>query len=138
MPDQRRRGIQILLVEDSRVVREELARHLRTTEGVAEVIAVDGVRSARAALRTDDFDICVVDFHLPDGTALDILRESSRSFRERGTVVAVLTSSPSSVLRTRCLRAGADHFFAKPDDLDRFRSLIALIADRDPPTSSGP
>lgn len=138
MSEEGRRGIRILLAEDSRVVREELARELRSTEGVAEVVAVDGVGPTRDALRAHDFDICVLDFQLSDGTALDILRESSRSFREHGTVVIVLTSSPSSMLHSRCLLAGADHFFAKPDDLDRFRLLIAQICRSIPPTSDDP
>ena len=122
----------VLLAEDSPLARREIARKLRAVEGVMEVVAVGSVGEARRALEEDDFDVCVLDFHLGDGTALDLLRDRSKLLKMPDATVTVITAAPSPALRRRCLANGADHFFAKPDDLKRLLELLGTLAARGP------
>ena len=122
----------VLLAEDSPLARREIARQLRAVEGVAHVVAVGGVAEARRALEEDTFEVCLLDFHLGDGTALDVLRARSRLLRKPDATMIVMTASPSAALRRRCLASGADHFFAKPDELQQLLELLGTLAARGP------
>lgn len=119
--------LRVLLAEDSPLARREIARELQAVPGVAEVVAVGSIGETRRALEDDTFDACVLDFHLGDGTALDILRDRAKFSRARESVFIVLTASPSAVLSRRCLASGADHFFAKPDEMQQLVELLATL-----------
>ncbi len=63
----------ILIVDDEPSVRFGMRDFLESTG--YEVEEADSVQRAREALRTLRPDIAIVDYRLPDGNALDLLRE---------------------------------------------------------------
>ena len=63
----------LLLVEDDGALRRALAASL--SRRFALRMAAD-VFSAKLALRAGPLDAVLTDFHLPDGTGLDVLREA--------------------------------------------------------------
>lgn len=98
-------------MEDSELVRREIERLLRTTPGVTEIASCGSVASARELLADGSYDAWVLDFHLGDGTALDLLDE-----RDEARVV-VVTAQPTEGVRERCLGAGVDRFIDKADGM---------------------
>lgn len=98
----------VLLVEDSDVVRAELEALLLGLSGIERVTPTAGVEAARAALEHGAFGLWVLDFRLADGTALDLLADLPD-----GPAVLVVTAHPTPSLRRRCLRSGADRVLDK-------------------------
>jgi two-component system response regulator QseB len=125
--------MRILMVEDDRMIAKGLERALRqqgyTIDGVA-----DG-RSAGEALRTERFDLVLLDLGLPGRDGIEVLRE----LRGRGdaTPVIIVTARDDVQNRIAGLDAGADDYIVKPFDLDevaaRMRSVLRRVAGRGDP-----
>lgn len=109
----------VLLVEDSELVRREIERLLRFMPEVSDVVSCASVEAARGLLLDTVFDLWVLDFQLGDGTALDLLAERGEA------VVVVVTAHPTPGIRERCLRAGAAHFLDKAEGLAGLKEALA-------------
>jgi two-component system, OmpR family, response regulator len=128
--------MRILLVEDDTMIGEAVLDALR-----AEHYAVDWVRDgamADTALRTESYDLVLLDLGLPRRDGLDVLR----SLRSRGGRVPVLVATARDAIGDRIagLDAGADDYVVKPYDTDellaRIRALIRRSAGRGEPVFS--
>jgi len=103
-----------------------------------EHYAVDWVRDGEAAdtaLRTQTYDLVLLDLGLPRRDGLSVLR-SLRTRKER-TPVLIATARDSVQQRIEGLDAGADDYVLKPYDLDellaRIRALLRRAAGRAEP-----
>lgn len=104
----------------------------------AEQYAVDWVRdgdAADAALRTQAYDLVMLDLGLPKRDGLAVLRDlRARKIR---TPVLVATARDAVAQRIEGLDAGADDYVLKPYDLDellaRIRALLRRAAGRAEP-----
>jgi DNA-binding NtrC family response regulator len=102
-------GCEILLLEDDPPLQRRLAAHLRTLG--AQVTEVVTLEEARRALRDLRFDFALVDLHLPDGEALELLREGAFS---ENTGVVVMTGFGGVKKAVEAMRLGAGDYLAKP------------------------
>ncbi|VCU68011.1 Transcriptional regulatory protein QseB [Pigmentiphaga humi] len=125
--------MRLLLVEDDPMIGESVLDVLR-----AEHYAVDWVKnaaSADTALRTERYDLVLLDLGLPDGDGLAVLRELRA--RKLLTPVIVATARDAVEQRIAGLDAGADDYVVKPYDVDevlaRIRALIRRSAGRAAP-----
>ena len=107
----------------------------------AEHYAVDWVRDgvmADAALRSESYDLLLLDLGLPRCGGLDVLR----ALRKRRATVPVLIATARDAIGDRIagLDAGADDYVVKPFDVDellaRIRALIRRSAGRAEPVFS--
>jgi two-component system OmpR family response regulator len=125
--------MRLLLVEDDTMIGETVLDLLR-----AEHFAVDWVKDgemADTALRTQGYDLVLLDLGLPRKDGLEVLR-SLRSRKDR-TPVLVATARDAVPQRIAGLDAGADDYVVKPYDLDellaRIRALLRRAAGRAEP-----
>jgi DNA-binding response OmpR family regulator len=125
--------MRLLLVEDDTMIGESVLDLLR-----AEHYAVDWVKDgemAGTALRSQTYDLIVLDLGLPRVDGLSVLR-SLRSRKERVPVL-IATARDSVQQRIDGLDAGADDYVLKPYDLDellaRIRALLRRAAGRAEP-----
>lgn len=125
--------MRLLLVEDDSMIGEAVLDLLR-----AEHYAVDWVRDgemADAALRTQDYDLVLLDLGLPRRDGLDVLR-ALRARRQRMPVL-IATARDAVQQRIEGLDAGADDYVLKPYDLNellaRLRALLRRAAGRAEP-----
>jgi len=102
-------GCEILLLEDDPPLRRRLAAHLRVLG--AQVTETATLEEARRALRDLRFDFALVDLHLPDGEALELLREGAFS---ENTGVVVMTGFGGVKKAVEAMRLGAGDYLAKP------------------------
>ena len=141
----------VLLVDDEQGPRFGVYRFLRS-HGF-EVDEAEDLAAARGKLRSFQPDVTVLDYRLPDGSALDLLPQACET-----SSVIVLTAFASIDAAVEAVKLGAEHFFTKPVELEALlvviRRLIEnrrnrrrLIADahsgvhrlqRDPFDGSGP
>ncbi len=128
--------MRLLLVEDDAMIGEAMLDALRD-----EHYAVDWVRDgpmADTALRTESYDLVLLDLGLPKRDGLDVLR----SLRARRSSVPVLVATARDAVGDRIagLDAGADDYVVKPFDteelLARIRALIRRSAGRAEPVFS--
>jgi len=128
--------MRLLLVEDDAMIGEAVLDVLR-----AEHYAVDWVRDgvmADAALRSETYDLVLLDLGLPKRDGVDVLR----SLRARRQKVPVLVATARDAVGDRVagLDAGADDYVVKPFDTDellaRIRALIRRSAGHAEPVFS--
>jgi DNA-binding NtrC family response regulator len=77
---------------------------------------------ARQLQAKESPDLTIVDYHLPDGSAFDLL--TSTRERESSEAVIVLTGLGTIDLAVRAIKAGAEHFLTKPVDLESLEVLV--------------
>ncbi len=125
--------MRLLLVEDDTMIGETVLQVLR-----AEHYAVDWVRDGRMAdeaLRSEHYDLVLLDLGLPQRDGLEVLR-ALRARRDT-TPVLVATARDAVGDRIAGLDAGADDYVVKPYDTDemlaRIRALIRRSAGRAEP-----
>ena len=115
--------MRVLLVEDEQamvgVLRSGLVRHDMVVDDVASLAKAD------AALRSDIYDVVVLDRRLPDGDGLSLIK----SLRAKGNVVPVLvlTAKGDLIDRVAGLDSGDDYLgkpFAFEELLARLRAIM--------------
>ena len=84
--------------------------------------AVNDVTSGIRQLESNDFDVCLTDMRLPDGTGLDIVDWISNNKPE--LPVAVITAHGNMETAVQALKLGAFDFVSKPVNLGMLRKLI--------------
>lgn len=120
--------LKVLLVDDSPVVRRELAACLLALSNVAEVRTSDSVAGARRQLSDARFHLWIVDFQLGDGTALELLPPVISMAEGHRPRVLVISNHTMPSIRERCLEAGADGFFDKSSQIDAILASVEEIA----------
>lgn len=118
--------MRLLLVEDDTMIGEAVLDLLR-----AEHYAVDWVKDgemADTALRTQTYDLVLLDLGLPLRDGLAVLRDL-RTRKERIPVL-IATARDSVQQRIEGLDAGADDYVLKPYDLDELMARIRALTRR--------
>jgi CheY-like chemotaxis protein len=123
----------VLLVEDN-AVNQRLMQLVLTKLGCQWDLASNG-RLALEALARRDFDVVLMDLHMPemDGpTAIAEIRRGGAGERMRGVWIIALTADAREDQRVRVLAGGANDYLTKPlkpnELADAFRRLLAAGA----------
>lgn len=115
----------VLVIEDEPDLREAMVSYLQL-ESISAV-GVSGLADAEKALRTQDFDLLVLDLGLPDGDGLDWLASHS-GLADKGVIITTARGEPTS--RITGVRAGADVYLIKPVQLEELVALIRNVMRR--------
>ena len=105
-------GAIILLVDDSRTVREAVAHMLRRA-GLRVELAADG-RQAWDKLQIRAYDLLLTDLEMPRLHGLELISRCRQSPLLAHLPIVVLSSRSTTESRGQALRKGADAFLAKP------------------------
>lgn len=118
--------MRILLVEDNKLLADWLSRTLR--KQLYAVDCVDNGADADYVLRTEEYDLVLLDLALPRLGGHEVLRR----LRERGnaTPVLVLTADNSTRTRVMELDHGADDYVAKPFEVEELEARIRVLLRR--------
>jgi two-component system, NtrC family, response regulator PilR len=81
------------------------------------------VAAAQRLLKTEQFDLCLTDMHLPDGNGLELV-EWIQQYSPH-VPVAVITAHGNMETAVHALKVGAFDFVSKPLDLTGLRKLVA-------------
>ena len=124
MPDRK-----VAIVDDEADVRLPLRRFL-LGKGYA-VLEADSVAALRSALRQESVDAAVVDFSLPDGDGLDVLRTIKA--QDPTVPVVLLTGHGSIDLAVKAIKEGVkdgDKVKMMPAEKltdDEIKALVAFV-----------
>ena len=132
--------MRVLVVEDDEGIAAGLRVNLQRLGWAVDVM--QGVADAWAALRTEPFDLVLLDLVLVDGDGTDLLRRlrsaQAGQLPDIHTPVLIMTGRDQVASRIEGLDLGADDYLAKPFDVDelaaRMRALRRRAAGRAQPT----
>jgi DNA-binding response OmpR family regulator len=105
-------GRRTLVVEDDADI-VELVTHYLEREGFAVESVGDG-RAAMALLRTNAYDLLILDVQLPGLDGLALCAEARRDKRTRSVPIVMLTARGDEADRIVGLEMGADDYVVKP------------------------
>jgi CheY-like chemotaxis protein len=116
--------LRILLAEDNEINRR-VALGILEKEG-HQVVAVENGRKALEALRSQTFDVVLMDVQMPDMDGLEATRAIRQSELHTSVHIPIiaLTAHAMSGDRERCLEAGTDDYISKPINV---RALLNLL-----------
>lgn len=114
--------IRSLIVDDSSIVRERLAKRLSNLGGVKVVGNVGDIETALYAFQKEKPDMVVLDIQLPDGNGIEVLSRIKQE--DKDTIVVMLTNFPFEAFRKKCMEAGADYFFDKSTEFDKISEVV--------------
>lgn len=118
--------MRLLLVEDDEILGDGIKAGL-TMEGYAVDWVMDG-NLANEALKTNTYELVVLDLNLPGMEGLDVLKELRK--RKDETPVLVLTAKDTIDDRVQGLDSGADDFVVKPFELSEVCARLRALARR--------
>ncbi|MFT7775393.1 adenylate/guanylate cyclase domain-containing protein [Roseateles sp.] len=128
MRDRRAKRARILLVEDNRVNRLLLARHVELLGHQVEM-AEDGL-AALARVQQEAFDLLLVDIHMPGMGGIELL-ERLRASPELSELPVIVTSAVEGLDSiVRCIELGAEDYLHKPVNLVLLKARINASLER--------
>jgi CheY-like chemotaxis protein len=106
--------ISVLLVEDN-LVNQKVCSQLLLKQGYQVVVANDG-QEALDLLRQRQFDLILMDVHMPRLDGLETTMRIREDERQSGRHVPIIALTASAMVedREQCLAAGMDAYLAKP------------------------
>lgn len=126
-PPQETARLKVLIADDVPLMRDRLAALLEEIEGVELAGAVPDAPSAVEAASRLAPDVVVLDVRMPGGGLNALHRIKAQ---HAPPVIIVLTAYPFPQMKAKCLASGADYFFDKTQDMQRFAETIRQIAGR--------
>jgi len=112
----------IVIGEDDQAIRGALSEFLESID--YEVIPAMNCAGIREAFRNSSPDAAILDYSLPDGTALDLLPQLKQS--HPSVPLILLTGNGSVPLAVQAIKEGAEQFLTKPVEM----AAIAVVLER--------
>ncbi len=100
-------NLRVLMVEDDRVDQLAFQRFLNQQGLKHQYRLASSIAEARQALDAATFDVVIIEYHLPDGTALDLLPAT------RGAAVVVACEIGNESAAILALHQGASDYLIK-------------------------
>lgn len=123
--DDRHGSIRIILVEDDTELRQGLAEYLRLN--CLQVTEAASGLAFYKSLRSQAFDIAILDVNLPDTTGYELARDL---LSEHHMGVIMLTARTRREDRVRGYSDGADLYLTKPVDAEELLLAVRNLARR--------
>ncbi len=125
----------ILIVEDDPSL-VELLRYNLEIEGFDVAVARDG-EGGLEAIGSQDPDLVVLDWMLPNVSGIEICRQMRQRSETRQTPVIMLTAKGEETDRIRGLETGADDYIVKPFSPAELTARIKAVLRRAQPAGAG-
>jgi CheY-like chemotaxis protein len=116
-------NLQILVVEDHEMMRENLCRYLELCGHAVE--SAVSVEAAQTALAAANYDVLFVDLQLPDGDGLELLRHLGT---RRGRVAVTMSGFDGAALTAGSRKAGVMAHLPKPFSPQEIDTVLAKVA----------
>ncbi len=123
-------ALRVVVVEDSRIIRERLGALLADIPNLATVGYATTEDEALTILRQGEWEIVILDLQLKEGTGLRVLEELGKTIRREETTIIVFSNFDFPQYRSRAIALGADFFFDKSSEFRRLHEVLTSLAGR--------
>jgi class 3 adenylate cyclase/CheY-like chemotaxis protein len=120
---------QVLLVDDSRMMRAVLKKALGEIGFQNVVEAVDGA-DAVAKMQAASFDLVLLDMEMPVMTGLEVLAAMNLAPALKGLPVIVISGADQIDMAVQCIEAGAEDYLTKPPNLTLLRARVSTSLEK--------
>jgi DNA-binding NtrC family response regulator len=115
----------VLVVDDEEAVRFGIRDFLESKGWAVEEAGT--CQAGLAAFRGMRPEVAILDYSLPDGTALELLPQLKAA--DIDAALVILTGHGSIDLAVRAVKEGADHFLTKPVELPALLSILQRLIE---------
>jgi two-component system chemotaxis response regulator CheY len=103
----------VLVVDDSKLMREMIVACLRGRDGLVFEQAASGLEAIEK-LALGPFGLVVLDINMPDIGGIEVVEFMRAQDRLRSVPILIVTTRGDEGTRQRALAAGADRYLTKP------------------------
>ncbi|MEQ9619049.1 MAG: response regulator transcription factor [Deltaproteobacteria bacterium] len=114
--------MKVLVVDDSRIIRDRLVNLLSTIKGVETVAEAENAEMAISRYQTDRHEVLILDIRMRGENGIEVLKQIKRE--RNAPKVIMLTNFPYSQYRKKCMEEGADFFLDKSTEFDEITEII--------------
>ena len=120
--------MKVLVVDDSRVMRQIVIRTLRQA-GYAghEVVEAENGAQAVEMVATEKPDLVLSDWNMPEMSGIEFLKEARKKHQ---TPIVMLTTESATDRVSEALTAGADGYITKPFTPDKLNETLSIVLNR--------
>jgi two-component system chemotaxis response regulator CheY len=120
---------QILVVDDSKVMRDMIVACLRGLPGATFTQAGSGLEAIER-LSLAHFDAAVLDLNMPDISGVEVLEFVRAQDRLKALPIIVVTTRGDDASRVQALQAGASHYMTKPFTPEAIVAAVTELLER--------
>jgi len=120
--------VRVFIVEDSPLSRKRIMDNLRSIGGFVVVGFAESEDDAVAAITETEPDVVVTDIRLKEGNGIEVVRQVRQASLTSPPKIYVLSNYASPEYRHECELVGADAFFDKSGEYDRFLDTLQRVA----------
>lgn len=115
--------LKLLIVDDSKVMRDMIAACLRPLGGAAFEFAASGLEAIER-LSLNEFALIVLDLNMPDIGGVEVVEFVRAQDRLRRLPILIVTTRGDEVSRQQVLAAGASRYMTKPFTPEQILSAV--------------
>jgi two-component system, NarL family, invasion response regulator UvrY len=115
----------VLIADDHAVVRAGYKQFLEADSSITEVGEAASGSEALDALRSKEWDLLLMDIHMPDRSGLDILKHVTSGYPD--VRVLIMSGLPEEQYARNVLRAGASGYLSKGGSADEFMRAVHMV-----------
>jgi two-component system, chemotaxis family, chemotaxis protein CheY len=129
--------VEILVVDDSKVMREMVIASLRGLAGASFTQAASGLEAIEK-LSLSPFDLVFLDLNMPDIGGMEVVQFVREQDGLQQLPVVIVTTRGDDDSRARALAAGATRFMTKPFDPDQIVAEARALVGTKPGVGAKP
>lgn len=118
--------MQILIIEDERILRDSISEYLKTNR--YECTVAGTLKEALEKSSNYIYDCALIDIGLPDGSGMELINTFKRNHPNTGIII--ISAKNSLEDRVNGLHFGADDYLTKPFHLSELHARIHSIIRR--------
>jgi two-component system, NarL family, invasion response regulator UvrY len=115
----------VLIADDHAVVRAGYRQFLEADPSITEVGEAASGSETLDALRRKEWDLLLMDIHMPDRSGLDILKHVTTGYPD--VRVLIISGLPEEQYARNVLRAGASGYLSKGGSADELLKAVRLV-----------
>lgn len=123
--------MEILVVDDSKLMREMVIASLRALSGASFTQAASGLEAIEK-LSLAPFDLVFLDLNMPDLGGVEVVQFIREQEGMQELPVVIVTTRGDEASRARVLSAGATRFMTKPFDPEQIVAVARALVSEEP------
>lgn len=120
--------MRVFVVEDSPLLRKRIIENLQALGGFDVIGFAEAEDVAVAAIVAAKPDVVITDIRLKEGNGIEVVRQLRKKAVSPRPRIYVLSNYANAEYRQQCALVGADDFFDKSGEYDRFLDALRKCA----------